>query len=1221
MAEELSKLGKDSNYNIWKNNTDIENYDTFLTTCYNCGRKGHIAKFCREDKGFKSMRNNSQITSHYRCYKCLKSGHKNTDCKEKFNCVFCKSNTHYSKFCLEKQQFSVSHFTQLDSDEAETIEFILDSGASSHIINSEVYLHLKEKCNYKITTADGNTHIIDTVGKVLCKSNTSMHNITFNDVLLVPKLKKNLLSISKIADNNYKIVFFRKECKVYERDGSCLLTGELRSDGLYYAELSATRSSTKSVNFITSNKNNNFWHRALAHTSISKTQKIVNGINTKHSDNNDDTCEVCARAKLCRKPFNTERYRASRPLEIVHSDICGPIGTDTYDGYKYFITFLDDYTHFAKIYLIRTKSEAFSKIINFINLSENHFNLKIKTFRCDNGGEYTSNQFKKYCLNKGIAIDYTIPYTPQHNGKAERLNRTIMERTRALLFDMNLPKELWGEAVLTATYITNRCSNTINEITPAEMWFNRIPNLKHLNIFGSLAYYKINTKLNKLDSRCNKGLLVGFAKNGYKIWDPMRLKVFYSRDVIFNNNAKDVFEFLKQCNKNEKVTDLYKLFKEEEEELEEQNKKRNIITADNSCQIERGRFYGESRKKKTGVEATAVEEFSILEEEPNDFIEKVLEERNDVIENEEVDVYEDSITEELLLDNNRREVNLEDSNQEVDNGNEIEDNSRLTVDRNELFVDAEDSIEEISSKRILPKRDRRLPIRLKDYDLETSFLTYSEVLKSDERSLWEKAIKEEKDSLEKNKTWEVVDKTEAGNRRLITSKWIFTVKPEGRYKARLVARGFLQKYNIDYKETYSPVVNTTSVRLLLSIAAQKGLQLKQFDVKTAFLYGELNEDIFMEVPLGYDYGENKICKLKKSLYGLKQAPLMWNKRLTDYLKKLGFQQLKSDPCLFLCKEKEIYLAIYVDDGILIGNCENELNNILKGLQKEFEIKIFDKVERFIGLDIDVGENYLKIYQESYIKQMLNKFGYSDLKEIIFPNILVDTHQEGKVNSSDVHRYRQLIGSLLYLVNKTRPDVSFHVGYCSRHQESPNLNDFANIKNLFRYLKSSISSGIQYLRGNSLVLTAYCDADFAGDPDTRKSTTGFVVLYSGGPIHWCSRKQSVTALSSTEAEYISAAECIKDLLYVQSLIKEITGHLPKTQLFVDNQSAIVLIKNGILNRRSKHIDVKYHFIKEKIDQNLIEIFYCPTNSNIADILTKGLDKTKFLRLRKHIVSDH
>lgn len=403
---------------------------------------------------------------------------------------------------------------------------------------------------------------------------------------------------------------------------------------------------------------------------------------------------------------------------------------------------------------------------------------------------------------------------------------------------------------------------------------------------------------------------------------------------------------------------------------------------------------------------------------------------------------------------------------------------------------------------------------------------------------------------------------------------------------------------------------------MFSIASQEKFKLKKFDVKTAFLYSALEEEIYMCVPEGYDE-VNKVCKLEKALYGLKQAPMQWNKRITDFLKEKGLSSLSTEKCIYVNSEKSLILAIYVDDGILIGQDEREMDTLLKGLRKEFEMTSCDEPTSFLGIDIKFDNQHLKLSQESYAKQVLDKFNMSEANSAVTP-IVQNQHEEDEKKIIVKFPYRECVGSLLYLSTKTRPDISYAVGFCSRNVNNPSQQDVNNVKRIIRYIRGTTELGISY-SGGCEDLIAYCDSDFAGDVRTRKSTSGYVIYYLGGPVSWRSRKQPIVATSSTEAEYIAAAECCRELIYLKMLIEELTGLEIKATLRIDNLSAISLIKNGVINRRSKHIDVRYHFIKEKFDDGVIKLEHCSTNEQIADIFTKSLGFNKFKFFKQKLMS--
>ena len=960
--------------------------------------------------------------------------------------------------------------------------------------------------------------------------------------------------MTAITENEGQVVF--EQDKVYVmKENKKVLEGVKNNKGLYTIEfIKDEMSEYIEESLLTETKEEKVinWHRKLGHTNITSMKKMIEqemvtgmDINSKDCDLFELPCDVCMKGKQTRLPFNTERSRAEKPLEIIHSDLCGPIDPPTWDNKKYILTVMDDYTHYSVIYLLEYKNETTEYIKQYIAQMEREKNLKVKKIRSDNGGEFLNTDLKTYCKENGIIMDVTIPHTPQLNGKAERLNRTIIEKVRVLLFETNMDKKFWGEAARVGIYILNRSLTTSLSVnmTPYELWTDKKPDLKSLQVFGSEVYSKNLGYLQKLNSRSEKYLFMGYAPTGYRLWDKNKQNIIIRRDVVFkkpkiNNNR------------------LIKLKTNNAIETEQQNE-----TENNEQQNETE----SSEQQKDETTNNEQPQRNAEGNEQNDSDSKIQE-------NEIEYIYEDSDEEDLNLG---------------------------------------------QGKTTKTGRKVNKPKYFEDYVL----LTYNEAIESEESSLWKDAIEEEKESLRKNQTWEYIDKAECTGKRILTNKWVFKIKDDGTYKARLVVRGCQQQKGIDYEEVFSPVVQVSTLRLLFAISVQKDFQIKKFDIKTAFLYGTLNEDIYMQIPEGYKRQDSKVCKLKKSLYGLKQAPMKWNEHFTKFLKENDMESLSVDQCIFKNKRGTLFLAIYVDDGLIVGKNDEEIDNLLSKLKDSFEIKKFNKVDSFLGIKITKGDSWIKLDQVNYTESVLDRFHMSNAKSVSTPITDYDDDKTATESREVVQfPYREAVGSLLYLSNKTRPDIAFAVGFCSRNLENPSKSDVNNVKRILRYLGATKNNGILYKKdGENGQLKAYSDSDFAGDKMTRKSTTGYVVFYASGPISWCSRKQPVVALSSTEAEFIAAAECVKELLYLKVLLETLISQSSNIFLNIDNQSAISIIKNAQFNRRSKHIDVRFHFIHEKVKDGLITIKYLCTENNIADIFTKALNTVKFLKHKNLLLS--
>ena len=406
--------------------------------------------------------------------------------------------------------------------------------------------------------------------------------------------------------------------------------------------------------------------------------------------------------------------------------------------------------------------------------------------------------------------------------------------------------------------------------------------------------------------------------------------------------------------------------------------------------------------------------------------------------------------------------------------------------------------------------------------------TFADAISSRNSKDWKLAINDEFDSLVLNKTWYLVNPPP--NRKILTNKWIFKIKRNenneiDRFKARLVVRGFTQIENIDYNEIFSPVVRFDTIRIILTVSSILDLQLCQFDVKTAFLYGKIDTDIYMYQPEGFDDGSGRVCKLNKSLYGLKQASRCWNSRFVEFVKSIGFQTSDSDPSLFLYRKREklIVLALYVDDGLIAYNCKFELDEILQHLRAEFEVKV-NNLSCYIGMRIrKIGKN-LYVDQANYAEQMLTRFNMWECKIVKTP---IETGGDTNVSKIGTSlNYREAVGSLMYLSLVTRPDISFAVSYASRFLEDTKDCHICLVKRIFRYLRGTYDLGLVFKSESKIEINCFSDSDFANDINTRKSVSGVVLQIGTSSVTWFSRKQNVVVLSTTEAEFVAACEAVK-----------------------------------------------------------------------------------------------
>ncbi|KAL8117754.1 hypothetical protein AgCh_015587 [Apium graveolens] len=457
-------------------------------------------------------------------------------------------------------------------------------------------------------------------------------------------------------------------------------------------------------------------------------------------------------------------------------------------------------------------------------------------------------------------------------------------------------------------------------------------------------------------------------------------------------------------------------------------------------------------------------------------------------------------------------------------------------------------------------------------------------------------------------------------KEITQSEWIYRIKHKSdgswlKNKARLVAKGYSQHKGVDYLETFAPVARKDTIRTLIALAAQKGWKLYQLDVKSAFLNGDLEEEIYVDQPDGFVIKgqEGKIYKLKKALYGLKQAPRPWYTYIDNYFLENGFVKSKSEPTLNVKKQgmSILIVAIYVDDLIFTSNDEHMINQFKSDMMKKYEMSDMGLLHHFLGIEIHQQGDGVFICQQKYAEMMLKRFNMYGCKAMATPlgaNEKLMKDDGGR--KVDMTLYGSIVGSLMYLT-ATRPDIMFASSLLSRYMQDPSEVHLGAAKRVLRYIKGTVAYGIKYFKGEELKLISFYDSDWAGSIDDMKSTTGFVFSFDSGAFSWQSKKQDSVAQSSAEAAYVAAALATSQAIWLRRILEDIDERQRNaTEMLCDNKSAISMAKNPIYNSRTRHIAVKHHFIREKIEENEIKLVYCKSEQQVADIFTKHFQKRSF-----------
>ncbi|KAJ9557142.1 hypothetical protein OSB04_011756 [Centaurea solstitialis] len=866
------------------------------------------------------------------------------------------------------------------------------------------------------------------------------------------------------------------------------------------------------------------WHCRLGHINKKRVELLLKGGFLGNFDYKPfDNCESCLSGKMTKQPFNNENEGATDLLEIIHTDVCGPFSHVARGGYRYFITFTDDFSRYGYVYLMRHKSETFEKFKEYQNEVQNLLDKRIKFLRSDRGGEYLSDEFDNHLMECGIVSQLTPPYTPQMNGVSERRNHTLLDMVRTMMCHSSLSISFWGHALETAAHILNRAPTKSVEKTPYELWKGKKPNISFLKIWGCEVYVKRPTS-EKLKPKSDKCFFVGYPKTtvGYYFYNPKENKVFVARN---------------------------------------------------------GKF---------------------------------LEEKF------------------LSLENTRKDVDL----QVVD-----EENTTPVVEPEIQHNNVEpqsEPIEEVQtqdlrrSSRVRQEPDRYLGFLVSQDNGDLNEPTsYGEAVSGSESEQWQDAMKAEMQSMYDNQVWELTDLPQ--HCKAVGRKWVFKKKTDmdgnvHTFKARLVAKGFMQTHGIDYDETFSPVAMLKSIRILMAISAYFNYEIWQMDVKTAFLNGKLTEEVYMEQPEGFEdpKNPNKVCKLLKSIYGLKQASRSWNLHFDERIKEFGFTKSEFEPCVYTKFSGSIvtFLVLYVDDILLIGNDVPTLQSVKSWLSKCFQMKDLGEAAYILGIKIyrNRSKRIIGLSQSTYIDKILKKFRMDESKKGFIPmqHGIVLSKTQCPVSSQDQDKmksvpYASAIGSIMYAMLCTRPDVAYSVSVTSRYQQNPGEPHWVAVKNILKYLRRTkemflVFGGTE----DEISVTGYSDASFQADRDDFRSQSGYVFTLNGGAISWKSSKQDTIADSTTEAEYIAASDAAKEAVWLRNFLSDlrvVASVSRPIDIFCDNSGAVAQAKEPREHHKSRHVLRKYHLIREIIGRGDVRICKIPTEDNVADPLTKPLARVK------------
>ncbi|KAJ9531865.1 hypothetical protein QJQ45_022022 [Haematococcus lacustris] len=1028
------------------------------------------------------------------------------------------------------------------------------------------------------------------------------------------------------------------------------------------------------------------WHQRLCHASYAalarmQSEGMVKGVpitaaQFRAAASDPAVCVGCVKGKQSKNVAfadpSPNAAPVTAPLGLIHMDVCGPMHARARDGSLYVATFLDEHTKLSVCVPISSKAQVPDVVRTVIEQLENQSGFRCKAIRTDNGTEYVNSRMKEYCSSKGIVHQHSAPYSPQQNGAAERLNRTIFEKARSILHAADMSLSFWAHAAVFANHV--RCLLPVSgqPLTPWEAFYGVKPDLSGLRVFGCRVWLHVpDHQRSKLQAKSVEGLFIGYEPGSKAYRVLVNGKETCSKDIVFdelsvlqpshqqNEPAQPVLLLPlppSPSNLSQPATPVApaeggdSLQQTSSSSSEDSGSSSSISRPGSSAQRPRSRpLVGIGAQQDSSSEPE--QDVSASEPEQGDSGSTIRSTSCSTSSSKasstscSISCSKASSTSSSKASSTSCSISMQQGQQHQQQqaaarpaapdcstaSSTSSSSTSCTAAPMPAAPDSRPASPEAPGApqpRRNPPRDRRPPLRIRQPELNAmtdspinDTPTVAEALAGPMADLWIEAMNAELASLHANQTWCLEERP--ANARVLPTKWVLKVKRDAagnieKLKARLVAKGFYQQSGVDVGDVYAPVSKHTTLRTLLAKAAAENMEIHQLDFETAFLNGQLQpgEVIYVQQPEGFEEGSiNTVCRLQKALYGLRQAPRAWHARLSEELLSMGFKASEADPALFTLQLSTgmVYLLVYVDDCLLCTQQGDTagLAYVKKQLSSAFKLKDLGEARWFLGMQLtrDRAEGTIKLDQHKFVQELVTAYSKSAAHSKPLPMApAVKLVREGEALDTTLHHYSALVGSLLYLTCCTRPDIAFAVGALARHMSAPTKQHWSAACSVLCYLKGTADQGLLF--GGVSGLQGYSDADYAGDKDTARSTTGYLFTLNGGAISWSSRLQPTVAMSTAEAEYMAASSAAKEALWLRKLMRDLQLDASCVHLGCDNQAAIQLLHNPMATSRAKHIDVHHHFVRERISRGEVAFHYCHTSSMLADILTKPLAAVQF-----------
>ena len=932
-------------------------------------------------------------------------------------------------------------------------------------------------------------------------------------------------------------------------------------------------------------------------------------------------------------------------MDCVHGDLLGPFNVTIYGTQKervhslggglYVLVLVEEYSKSVFVRILRHKSEASDEIIAVTEFLQTQTGKKLKWFHTDGAKDFINTKLKAFFRKHGTLLTPTPPDSPSLNGVAERMNRTLLEMTRAMLIQSGAPISLWGEAIQTAAFTRNCTVHEYNDgikDTPNNVLFGKCPEPSKLKTFGCDVWFTLpNNERSKLSPRAEQAMFIGYSDDGraYKILrveDPFRPII--TRDVTFDErnftiSHQMVADFADQrehdiltAPRNAQIDPSLALgltdeLKELERHISSSSPDDAVDTITNQAQAP-----APTESVRTTAELTSAPE--VIEPLPSeDTLPPILEEPDEELEREQESAPAPS---------------------QLEPQEPIRRSSRVSRPADHgPYVSSIGAFTQAALFGVLFAVATAAGVTAEPN-------SYKQALKRPpaEAEKWKQATDCELESMHKNSVWTLVDPPPGAE--IIKSRWVFKIKLDEhnrpiRYKARLVAKGYEQTYGINYDETYAPVAQHKSIKLLMALVNELDLELKQIDFVTAFLNAKLDHQIYMEQPEGMSTrNDGRVLLLLRAIYGLKQSPRQWNIELHNWLVENGYRPIPQDPCIYVkvtSQGRVIILALYVDDTAIAYHKRDEAiwEADKAAIAARFPITDVGDCKWLLGMEIrrDRIKAELTISQQAYTERVLKQFDMLECRMRDTPMAHggqlgidpLDGTPSKPLDADGKRLYQSIVGSLLYAAVLTRMDLAYATVKLAQFSAAPCEHHLHAAKVALRYLAGTRTLGLVFRRSERKIHinpSVYPDASWISEIDSGRSHSGVITLLNGNPVHWWSKRQTMVALSSTESEYIAMGEAAKDAVWLREWLIGVLGITVPIRVLCDNQAAIKIVANNTDSARTRHYSARHHYVRELVDEHQLKVEWINTHEQAADMLTKSLDKIKLERWRSRFLTE-